>query len=49
MSTKNISTLTTPSFLVNLDALENNIKRYQILADENFVKLFPMLKTHKSS
>ncbi|MHA4986913.1 alanine racemase [Cetobacterium somerae] len=49
MNKKNISSLTTPSFLVNLDALENNIKKYQNLADENLVELFPMLKTHKSS
>ncbi|MGL5001137.1 MAG: alanine racemase [Cetobacterium sp.] len=46
---KNILSLTTPSFLVNLDTLENNIKKYQNLADENSVELFPMLKTHKSS
>ena len=49
MNKKNISSLTTPSFLVNLDALENNIEKYQNLADENLVELFPMLKTHKSS
>ena len=49
MNKKNISSLTTPSFLVNLDALENNINKYQYLADKNSVELFPMLKTHKSS
>ncbi|WP_418966131.1 alanine racemase [Cetobacterium sp.] len=49
MNKKNILSLTTPSFLVDLDALENNINRYQNLADENSVELFPMLKTHKSS
>ncbi|WP_432205248.1 alanine racemase (plasmid) [Cetobacterium somerae] len=49
MNKKNILSLTTPSFLVNLDALENNIKKYQNLAIENSVELFPMLKTHKSS
>ncbi|MGL4653759.1 alanine racemase [Cetobacterium sp.] len=46
---KNISSLTTPSFLVNLDALEKNITKYQTLAEKNSVQLFPMLKTHKSS
>lgn len=49
MNKKNIASLTTPSFLVNLSTLENNINKYQKLADENFVELFPMLKTHKSS
>lgn len=49
MNKKNISSLTTPCFLVNLDTLENNIKKYQNLADKNSVELFPMLKTHKSS
>ncbi|WP_293722531.1 alanine racemase [uncultured Cetobacterium sp.] len=46
---KKISSLTTPSFLVNLDTLEKNIAKYQTLADKNCVELFPMLKTHKSS
>ncbi|MGL4788609.1 MAG: alanine racemase [Cetobacterium sp.] len=46
---KKISSLTTPSFLVDLDALEKNIAKYQTLADQNSVELFPMLKTHKSS
>ncbi|MGL6167387.1 MAG: alanine racemase, partial [Fusobacteriaceae bacterium] len=46
---KNILSLTTPSFLVDLDILENNIEKYQTLANENSVQLFPMLKTHKSS
>ena len=41
---KKISSLTTPSFLVDLDALEKNIAKYQTLADQNSVELFPMLK-----
>ncbi len=46
---KKIKELTTPSFLVDLDVLENNINMYQELADKNGVDLYPMLKTHKSS
>ncbi|MGL5426414.1 MAG: alanine racemase [Cetobacterium sp.] len=46
---KPIFELTTPSFLVNLDVLEDNITKYQKLGDENSVELYPMLKTHKSS
>ncbi|MEG0069163.1 MAG: alanine racemase [Cetobacterium sp.] len=46
---KKISKLTTPSFLVDLDALEKNIDMYQNLANENNVDLYPMLKTHKST
>lgn len=44
-----IKNLTTPSFLVNLDQLEKNIIKYQKLANENKVQLWPMLKTHKST
>lgn len=39
----------TPSFIVNLDILEANIKRCAQLCNTNGKKLFPMTKTHKST
>lgn len=45
----NIDNLTTPCFLLNLDILEGNIKKFQGLADETKTQLWPMLKTHKST
>lgn len=45
----NIKELSTPCFLVNLDVLEGNIKRYQEAVDKNNTQLWPMLKTHKST
>lgn len=45
----NIDNLTTPCFLLNLDILEGNIKKFQRLADETKTQLWPMLKTHKST
>lgn len=41
--------LPTPSFIVNLDILEKNIKDIQKLCDENKKELWPMVKTHKST
>lgn len=40
--------LLTPSFLVDLNVLEYNIKEMAQLAQENDQELWPMLKTHKS-
>ena len=41
--------LQTPAIILNLDALENNIKSYQELCDKNNKELWPMIKTHKST
>lgn len=41
--------LQTPSFLLDLDALEGNLKKVQSLCDENGKQLWPMTKTHKST
>lgn len=38
----------TPSFMVNIDILEANIKRCAQICSANGKKLFPMTKTHKS-
>lgn len=40
--------LKTPAILLNIDALENNIKTYQKMCDDNGKELWPMIKTHKS-
>ncbi|WP_099192029.1 alanine racemase [Tepidibacter mesophilus] len=45
----NIYELQTPSFLLNLDILETNLKKVQRLCSENNKELWPMSKTHKSS
>lgn len=45
----NIKDLTTPCFLVDLDIMERNIKKFQEIACENKTELWPMLKTHKST
>ncbi|HHY70751.1 MAG TPA: amino-acid racemase [Thermoanaerobacterales bacterium] len=44
----NIHELSTPSFLVELDTLENNISEMAKICKENDVELWPMVKTHKS-
>ena len=44
-----INDLQTPAILLNLDALENNIKVYQNVCSENGKELWPMIKTHKST
>ncbi len=43
------SDLRTPAVIVDLDALENNIARFQSLCDSSGKQLWPMTKTHKSS
>ena len=40
--------LKTPTILLNIEALKNNIKNYQKLCTENKKELWPMIKTHKS-
>ena len=40
--------LKTPAILLNIDTLENNVKKYQKMCDENGKELWPMIKTHKS-
>ena len=40
--------LKTPTILLNIKALKNNIKNYQKLCTENKKELWPMIKTHKS-
>ena len=44
-----IKELTTPSFLIDLDQMEKNIKLIQKVCDDNGKELWPMVKTHKSS
>lgn len=44
-----LNELTTPSFLVDLDQLDKNIKLIQELCDDNGIELWPMIKTHKST
>jgi D-serine deaminase-like pyridoxal phosphate-dependent protein len=41
--------LTTPSFLVDLDVLEENVREMARLCRENKKRLWPMVKTHKST
>lgn len=41
--------LQTPAILVDLDVLDNNIRRYQELCDKSGKRLWPMVKTHKST
>lgn len=44
-----LNELPTPNFILNLDALENNLKVVQDLCNKNNKKLWPMTKTHKST
>lgn len=46
---KNVKSLLTPSFLVDLDQLETNIADMQKLCTAQGVELWPMVKTHKST
>ena len=46
---KEINCIETPAFLLDLDILEHNIKKYQMMADDGGKKLWPMIKTHKST
>ena len=39
----------TPAFLLDLDILECSLKKYQQMADSKGKKLWPMIKTHKST
>lgn len=41
--------LETPAIVLNLDALEKNIKGYQSVCNQNDKALWPMIKTHKST
>ncbi len=41
--------LQTPAILLDMEALENNIKSWQALCDKNGKEMWPMIKTHKSS
>ncbi|MEL7622050.1 MAG: alanine racemase [Clostridiales bacterium] len=41
--------LATPAVLVDLDVLENNLKKYQELCNKHGKELWPMTKTHKST
>lgn len=41
--------LITPAILLDLDALEKNINRYQALCTKHDKEVWPMIKTHKSS
>jgi len=47
-SVESVSTLDTPSLLVDLDRLERNIARWQLAADTAGLHLRPHIKTHKS-
>lgn len=44
-----INELSTPNFILDLDALENNLKTVQDLCNKNNKELWPMTKTHKST
>ncbi|MBZ6004471.1 alanine racemase [Paraclostridium bifermentans] len=44
-----INELSTPNFILDLDALENNLKVVQDLCNKNNKELWPMTKTHKST
>lgn len=46
---RTVSSLRTPSIIVDLDILEKNITTYQKLCDAHGKKLWPMVKTHKST
>lgn len=45
----NINEIKTPSIILDLDKLENNLKRFHNMVKENNKKLWPMIKTHKST
>ena len=44
----NISEIDTPSIIVDLDIVENNIKKMQNFANDNDVSMRPHSKTNKS-
>ena len=43
-----INDLDTPSLLIDLDGLENNLQRYQDYFSRHNIGLRPHIKTHKS-
>lgn len=45
----NINELETPAMILDLDILNNNIKKYHSKAIENNKEIWPMTKTHKST
>ena len=46
---RDIHSLITPAVLLDLDAMEHNLKKYQEMADQYHKQIWPMTKTHKSS
>lgn len=44
-----LNELKTPAIILDLDALENNIKNFHNMAKDNDKEIWPMIKTHKSS
>lgn len=44
-----LNELKTPSIILDLDILENNIKNFHSIARDNGKEIWPMVKTHKSS
>ncbi|MDR7866860.1 MAG: alanine racemase [Sporomusaceae bacterium] len=45
----NINDLATPSFLLDLDAFEANLRAMAAMCEQTGVQLWPMVKTHKST
>lgn len=45
----NKNDLQTPAILLNLDAMEKNLRQAQALAEKNAKQIWPMIKTHKST
>lgn len=45
----NINDLNTPAILLNLDAMEHNLKKYANEAKKYQKEIWPMIKTHKST
>lgn len=44
-----LNELSTPNFILNLDVLENNLKKVQEVCNKHNKELWPMTKTHKST
>ncbi|NLD88716.1 MAG: amino-acid racemase [Clostridiales bacterium] len=45
----NIKDIDTPAIILDLDTVERNLRRYSDMAKENRKRLWPMIKTHKST
>ena len=45
----NINQIQTPAILLNLDSMENNLKKYAELSRKYNKQIWPMVKTHKST